>query len=157
MTKKLQAGRLYRPIDRTRCGTFANEPKAEYVRFQKDLSHYDILNKDKEPINWCVVCLKAEDVLPVERTLDEVQEGDMLIDPDGNKRLVLGRMGRVVAVSGEDVEPGDGDFLYYSIKELAAKGFKFAEEEPADTITVGDVTYDKKEFEEATKDLKPIK
>jgi hypothetical protein len=93
------------------------------------------------------------DLKPFKETLEDVEEGDILIDDYGNKRLVLGRAGRMVWLSNNDEEPILICNAYaHTIRQLKKKGFKFEEEKEE----VLELTLDKI-AEKFGKDVKNIK
>jgi len=84
------------------------------------------------------------------------KEGDVLVDGDGDKRMVLGVCGRVYFMSSvnnfEEYNRG------FTKEELDKDGFKLFQEEEKerDTINFGGKVYDKKEFEKRIEALKEV-
>ena len=73
------------------------------------------LNKDFTDVN-------VTDLKPLPRTIDDIQEGDVVVDEGGDERKVLGVCGKVYLMSGIC------DFSKYSngftIEELKTRGYK---------------------------------
>ena len=65
---------------------------------------------------------------PKPRTLDDVKEGDVLIEQTGDRRLVLGRTGRMVYMSYTEKEPKMSQWNTYTIAYLVSMNFKFADQ-----------------------------
>ena len=75
-----------------------------------------------------------EELEPVEKTLDLVGEGDVVINKDGGKRKVLGRCGQVCFVSFiSDLEK----YWYsVSISEMKSLGYKLANQKEPDKVVL---------------------
>mgnify|MGYP003532267889 FL=1 len=83
------------------------------------------------------------------------KEGDVLVDLDGNKRMVLGVCGGVHLMSDcDDFKTYDNGFTKEELDELGYKLFQ--EEEKKDTVKFGGKVYDKKEFEKRIEALKEV-
>lgn len=120
--------KLYIPKDRTKCPTFKNNTNAKYIRFfVQGSTAYDILDGNKNRIDSCYECLTPEDCTHVEG----YQQGDILVDENGDKVKVLGVCGEVYFMSSwADFGCAGGDF---TIEELNKYGYKlFTEEKPDD-------------------------
>lgn len=65
---------------------------------------------------------------PKPRTLDDMKEGDVLVDRSDNRYLVLGRSGRIVALSDSEIEVDDGKWEWMTMAELKNLGYKFADQ-----------------------------
>lgn len=65
---------------------------------------------------------------PKPRTLDDMKEGDVLVDRSDNRYLVLGRSGRIVALSDSEIEVDDGKWEWMTMAELKNLGYKLADQ-----------------------------
>ena len=114
-----------------------------------------------EDIDTCWVWEENE-LLPLNRTIEDVQEGD-LITTDGiwfRRVLDMGRSGKVVFTTyswkngKKEILNGGGVF---SIKELIETNWTIVDETPKpETITINGKEYNKQEVEEVIKDLKSL-
>lgn len=83
------------------------------------------------------------------------KEGDVLVDGDGDKKMVLGVSGRVYLMSL--VNNFKKYYCGFTKEELDGNGYKlFQEEEKRDTVKFGGKVYDKKEFEKRIEALKEV-
>lgn len=112
-------------------------------------------NKDFEEGYKGVTKLKLSN-----RTIEDVQEGDLIKDRSGDFCRVLGVVGKVVFMSytwSKDEDEIEKYGLGYSISELKDYGYTLVDEEtPKETITIAGHTYSKKEVEERLKDLEEV-
>jgi hypothetical protein len=71
----------------------------------------------------------CEDIELLKKTIEDIDEGDILIDEYNRERMVLGRAGKVYFVSNPDCFDKAG--IYYTIEEIKEKfKLKVAEPEP---------------------------
>lgn len=79
---------------------------------------------------WTFSIKKVDACLPETkpRTLDDVKEGDVLVDSFGRKRLVLDRSGRIVTISYNDIEPDNDSWECFTIKKIKDSDWKFADQ-----------------------------
>lgn len=96
----------------------------------------------------------------VDRTIEDVQEGDLIKDRSGDFCRVLGVVGKVVFMSytwSKDEDEIEKYGLGYSISELKDYGYTIVDEEtPKETITIAGHTYSKKEVEERLEGLEEV-
>lgn len=92
----------------------------------------------------------------IKKDMDNLEVGDILVDDFKKECKVLGVSGLVyfVSIKGNFEVAFSDPYTLSEIKKLFK--LKDAEPEVRATITIGEVTYDKAEFEKATKDLKPV-
>lgn len=112
-------------------------------------------NQDFEEGNDSVFNLKLED-----RTIEDVQEGDLIEDKVGNFHRVLGKAGKAVFLS-RAWSKNEGENRYYhcgfTISELKEEGYTLVDEtKKEETITIAGHTYSKQEVEERLKDLEEV-
>lgn len=87
--------------------------------------------------------------------LDAVRVGDVLVYYTGAEKMVLATLGRNYLLS--NYNDFDRVCNFYSQKELVEHGYSIKGGENKQTIEVGGHVYDKKEFEDAVKDLREVK
>ncbi len=91
---------------------------------------------------------------PAEKTLETLEVGDLVEDPEGNARKVLAVLGDCYMIScypNHRMVSG-----WATVHQIKLANWKIIQPEPAETIKIGGKKYDKQEFEEAIKDLRPI-
>lgn len=77
------------------------------------------------------------ELAPLTRDLDHLQEGDVLVHVQGHEQMVLGICGKVIFISSTDFEYHKGGF---TAAELKAAGYTLKEATPATTeLTVAEV------------------
>jgi hypothetical protein len=103
-----------------------------------------------------------ENLKLLNRTIEDVKEGDLIKDEDGYFSRVLGRAGKLVFVSSywKNGKPERSNYSCgYSVDELKEYGYTIVDEtkeEKKETITIEGHTYDKKEVEKRLKDLEEV-
>lgn len=116
-------------------------------------SYGQYLDEDFESIS-------VKDLRLAEKSFDDPQIGDVYLE-DGNEEeevTVLAVVERLVFVSCTNEPHVSG--AYYTKEELINDGYTIKQdpivEVGEETVTIGEHTFNKAEFEEATKDLKEI-
>lgn len=91
----------------------------------------------------------------MEKTLDTLEPGDIILDWKGHERKIIDVLPHSVLVGEYRKDAADG---WYTLAEL--KDYGYTIEQPAttvpDTIEIAGKKYDKAEFEKAVKDLKEV-
>lgn len=93
---QIKIGEIYKvkPEFRGECATFKSCTNAKYIRYIQDhfrpIVSYEILDENKNRIDFCSLCLEPEHLEPIEKTLYNLEINDLVVDSDGNKRKVLG-------------------------------------------------------------------
>jgi hypothetical protein len=127
LIKMIKIGRIYAPKDPTKCGTFAAEKGATYVRYYNK-NNYELLDKNLNNMRSTCNCFEEEELHEL-FTLEAIQEGDLLIDGDDLAKLVLGRAGRIVFLANHNKEPDGkcGCLNQFTIQELTDFHYRFAD------------------------------
>ena len=94
---------------------------------------YAILDENKQVIDSCWGCFKDEDLEPIEKTMDNLEQGDILVDEVGDKIKILGICGLAYCISCNNNFDKARNSLY-TLKELKDNGYKVYQEEPEETI-----------------------
>jgi len=97
----------------------------------------------------------------VSKTLEDLVEGDVVVNKAGNKRTVLGRVGKVIFLSYSDQYSSDGCETYcsgYTIRDLQEGDYTIDQpiEEQTETIKIFERKLSKKDFEDALWNLKEV-
>jgi hypothetical protein len=84
----------------------------------------------------CAFCFKAEDLMEVKKELKDIEQGDTIVDKGNCKRMVLGRCGLVVFVSGFNKFESSYQNYYWTIKDLEDEGYSVYQEpvEPEEEV-----------------------
>jgi len=135
----MQVGQTYkvRPTHEGKCENFESHHKfspchIKITRADSDGSlEYGIIRKG-ERVDGCN-CFTAEDLIPYQKTLDDVEEDDVLQNKNGDFTKVLGRAGKVVFVS-RFWEKGDEEKTcaqtFYSTQSLKDCGYSLVQDTP---------------------------
>jgi hypothetical protein len=97
--------------------------------------------------------LTEADFIPFTRTIDDVQEGDEVVDEDRHQSTVLGRCGKMVFLSLTDNREKLGGI--WSIEDLKDNGYTLVQDTP-ETIEINGKKYKADEINERLAELKPI-
>lgn len=106
--------------------------------------------------------LTDNDLIPYERTIEDVQEDDLITDGIHFRR-VLGRAGKAVFTTtywrkGEKEKKIDSAGYFFTIQDLKDNKYTIVTETPKEeTIIIDGKTYKKSEVEERVKELKEVK
>lgn len=77
-----------------KCYHFNGDITSKFIKIintKYDCYYYDILNKEKHKIGYCTSCFIDSDLEPIEeKTLYDLEDGDIIIHNDGYERMVLG-------------------------------------------------------------------
>ena len=113
---------------------------------------YQILDSTGEVCETCD-CFTAVDLEPIEKTLYNLVEGDIIEDGDGNKSEILGVCGKVYILSRRN--NFDLGWGFYTVKELEKDGYKPVSQEPSEekTIDIEGTYYTIAEIKKALKKL----
>lgn len=99
---------------------------------------YDILDVNKKRISQCNICFADEDLEPSEKTLENLEVGDILVDCDGEKK-VLGICGLVYFLS----EYGNFDrcgLVGWTLESIKEEGLKLKGESGPKEMTVKEIS-----------------
>lgn len=76
-----------------KCTTFFKALKATKIRITTgrydSYMHYEILDEQNHYLNSCFGCFTESDLEEVEKTFNNLEIGDVVVDRDGDKRTVL--------------------------------------------------------------------
>lgn len=130
----VKIGEKYRVLDRDKCGSYSSNGGEHTVIIDKTSSgnlEYNIYDKEGTKVNYCCSCFGAEDLLPYEKTLENLEVGDILTCGSA-KKMVLGVCGKVYCVSEyDDYEASDN---WYTVQEIEQNGWKLYTEPKAPTV-----------------------
>lgn len=93
---QIKIGEIYKvkPEFRGECTTFESCTNAKYIRYIQDyfkpIGSYEILDENKNRIDFCSLCLEPKHLEPIEKTLYNLEIGDVVNDGNGNRKKVLG-------------------------------------------------------------------
>lgn len=133
---QIKIGKIYKvkPEFGYKCFNFFNL-EAKYIKFIDNLS-YEILNEKNKLIRFCK-CFKPEHLEPLEKTLYNLERGDVVEDRYGSKRRVLG----LVESNPENqiyvfscTENFETIGLFLTAKETEEFAFKIVQPEPTEEI-----------------------
>lgn len=89
-----------------------------------------LLNAEKEYVSWCGSrCFTDNDLAPINRTIEDVREGDKIVDTDGDVREVLTVCGQMVFAThaNQEYRKDPDNYTIFTIKELMGKGYKIVQ------------------------------
>jgi hypothetical protein len=129
-----------------------------------NIYHWEAYDKDgKKLVYYCSGHhLTENDFIPYNRTIEDVQYGDVVVDRNNYYRNVLGRCDGIVFLSdfrrkGEKGEEERNNYVFTtSIQELKNNGYTLANQETTDIIEVNGKKYDKEKLIERLKDLPEV-
>lgn len=140
---QIKIGEIYKvkPEFRGECATFKSCTNAKYIRYIQDhfrpIVSYEILDENKNRIDFCSLCLEPEHLEPIEKTLYNLEINDLVVDRDGDKRKVLGLIESspknpiYILSYSEDFEVCN---LICSAKNLETKYYKVVQLEPIEEV-----------------------
>lgn len=140
---KYKIGDIVKIIDINACVT-AENCHAVYAKITKlgnNKYFYYLLDENKNKIEFeACTCFTDNDLELIERTIEDVREGDKIIDKHGDVREVLAVCGQMVFTTYfnqeyTDKTYGGEDTLTFTIKELIGRGIKILQE-PQEPETV---------------------
>lgn len=126
------------------------------IRFLHSICTIDSANDGYYYVKENNIRWLAEELELVEKTLENLEKGDLIKCASGDTKKILAVLDGVYLFSKTyDHEVAD---CWYTIYEMKKRGWEPVQpEEPApETIEIGGKKYNKQEFEEAVKDLEPI-
>ena len=105
-----------------------------------DYYRYYILNSDKEKIGTCCRCLRDEHLIPLTKTWETLECGDILINERQRELKVLGILNELVFISlPESFKEADGS--PYTKHELQRDGFTLkGATEDIEELTVAEIS-----------------
>lgn len=123
--KDVKIGGKYRVTDKWSCQSFCSKKTADHIvitEIDEDNNlFYNIKDKAGEKLSSCWNCFKPEHLIPYEKTLDDVEEGDVLVDVCGVEYTVIGRAGLMVWISNSAI--ASCSYTAWTIPELKKDGF----------------------------------
>lgn len=121
-----------------KCGQYNDFTDPTHIQITEILPSRDSYNytiyKGNEELSTCSVCFKDEHLEPLEKTWDTLEEGDILLDEDGDECEVLGICGRAILLERSG--------YFWTKEELIRDGYtiKNATPEPEQTeVTLQDI------------------
>ena len=108
------------------CMAFVNKKGVKILIRQLSPLRYDILDKDNNEVSYCSYCFSEDDLVPVEKILNDLEIGDV-VENIGEKRTVLSVLpsspdNRVYVMSGAN--PKNTGSLY-SAEDLKDYDYKW--------------------------------
>ena len=131
--QNVKIGEIYRvkKDSREKCGNFRDKKTAEFIKVTKIDSdgdiHYVILDKEKNAVGGCEYCLKPSDLLPLKKTLQDIEIGDVVVDRDGNEFAALEVFTQLCMLSYSDNHDSVGAIRTF--KELESNGYTIKDQE----------------------------
>jgi hypothetical protein len=122
--------------------------------------HWDAYNKEGKKIDNCFGHgLTEADFIPLTRTIDDVQEGDVITNGHHFREVLCTSLnGKVVWITDYWKKGQDKNTSYssgYTKQQLKERGYTLVQDTP-ETIEVSGKKYDKKQVEERLAELKPV-
>ena len=134
----IEIGKIYKIKEghESECGSF-NRYKGKFIKITNNEGYlsYEILNKNKKVVSSCS-CF-SEDDLAIEKTLDNLEVGDILESASG-ERSVLAICGDVYCLSYIDYYDVVGSWL--TKKEIEKLGYKPKQVEETQELTVKEIS-----------------
>ncbi len=121
----LQTGKIYKVKEghEWKCGAYKEE-EGKFIKITKINAEYsyDILNKNKKTIDYCGDCFTEDDLEleeeVKEKSLEDLEVGDMFISPDGEKHKVSG-------IEDITFKVDDCENIVFTLNYLKREGYKF--------------------------------
>lgn len=136
---QIKIGEIYKvkPEFRNVCGEYNYFTSSAYICYADNPSAYVILDKSKNYLSSCCNCFKPKHLEPLEKTLYNLEIGDVVRDSSGEERKVVG----LIESSPEDPlyilcynESFQCMRILSSAKELENKCFEIVQPEPIEEI-----------------------
>lgn len=113
------------------CGK-ADDARADYAVITQTgrRYHYD-LYKDSKKVDWCSLCQNDTNSKLMEKTMEDLQKGDVIISKSGREHTVIERLGDIVFTTG--YENNWDDTVAWNTTELKDRGFTIKQPETEPT------------------------